>query len=122
MTKMNKAQEKYTQDFREKYYGHNITSKILHMFISGFTEIDPTPDAKKYVVRLAGGSNNDHATVNGVQYETKELAAQHIQRFVRDHMFGNPFKILSYNSQLEEVTYTMYEAGIVYKRWVEEVE
>lgn len=48
MTKMNKAQEKYTQDFREKYYGHNVTSKILHMFISGFTEIDPTPDLEFY--------------------------------------------------------------------------
>lgn len=45
---MNKAQEKYTQDFREKYYGHNVTSKILHMFISGFTEIDPTPDPELY--------------------------------------------------------------------------
>ena len=77
---MNKAQEKYTQDFREKYYGHNITSKILHMFISGFTEIDATPDTKKYVVRLAGGINKPDQTVNGIQYKTKEEAIKERDR------------------------------------------
>lgn len=119
---MNKAQKKFVADFYANYYNLVITYDLIIKFTNGFTAIDPTPDTKKYVVRLAGGINNDYATVNGVQYETKELAAQHIQRFVRDHMFEGSYKILSYNGQLEEVRYSMYEGGIVYKRWVEEVE
>jgi hypothetical protein len=120
MTKMNKAQEKYTQDFREKYYGHKVTSKILHMFISGFTEIDPTPDTKKYVVRLAGGVNNDHATVNNITFNSREDAVKDIQRFVQNNIINGFFNILNYNLKLEEVSYSVGE--IVYKRWVEEVE
>lgn len=121
---MNKAQNEYLEDLFSPYSGElrSFTKETFALYADRYNEIDPTPDTKKYVVRLAGGSNNDHATVNGVQYETKELAAQHIKRFVRDHMFEGSCKILSYNGQLEEVRYSMYEGGIVYKRWVEEVE
>ncbi len=121
---MNKAQKAYLDQMFSAYAGEmrSFTKETFAHYADRYSKIDPTPDTKKYVVRLAGGSNNDHATVNGVQYETKELAAQHIQRFVRDHMFEGSCKILSYNGQLEEVRYSMYEGGIVYKRWVEEVE
>lgn len=49
---MNKAQKQYTQDFNTNYYGQRITSEILHIFTSGFTAIDPSPDPETYCIWL----------------------------------------------------------------------
>lgn len=120
---MNKAQKKFVE---ESFIGlggiKSLTQNMMIDYLETYSKIDPTPDTKKYVVRLAGGINNDHATVNGIQYPTKESAAEHIKRFVREHMLNDSYNILSYNGELAEVRYSGYEAGVVYKRWVEEVE
>ena len=121
---MNKAQNEYLEDLFSPYSGElrSFTKETFALYVDRYNKIDPTPDTKKYVVRLAGGINGDNETVNGVEYETKELAEQCIKRFVRDFMFEESYNILSYNAELAEVRYSGYEAGIVYKRWVEEVE
>lgn len=124
---MNKAQKKFIAErassmFDYKFVDHGELEGHLSYMIYKFAEIDSTPDTKKYVVRLAGGINKPDQTVNGIQYKTKEEAADSIKRFVREHMLNDSYNILSYNGELAEVRYSGYEAGVVYKRWVEEVE
>ena len=92
----------------------------VEAFIEEFNSIDPQYD--KYVVRVSGGLNGPDTVVNGLRHKTRESAAKEIHDFIISILKGKVFTLLSYNSELEEVKYSGAEDGVIYKRWVGELE